>query len=220
MAIQMTTLAARAGEAALIEERMRFSRDVHDTLAQGFTGILMQLGAASQVKAETISAIEPQLKIIGALARSSLAEARRAVRSLRLPPSGEEALERNIEQIVNRARTQSDAEIRLEISGRPLSLGSRVNSEMTLLAQEATHNAIKHAAAKQIVVSLELQGENAFRLSVRDDGAGFDTSAVGVDRFGLIGMHERADAIGASLTIVSEKARGTKIVVQYGRTGN
>jgi signal transduction histidine kinase len=220
LAMQLTSLAARAGEAALIEERMRFARDVHDTLAQGFTGILMQLGAASQVKEESITAIEPQLEAIEALARSSLAEARRAVRSLRFLPSEEEMLERAVEQIINRARTQTNAEIGLEITGCPHSPGSRVNSELTLIIQESIHNAIKHAAAKRIIVSLEFQRENALRVSVKDDGIGFDTSSVPVDRFGLMGMHERAESIGASLTIVSEKSRGARIVVQYGRTGN
>jgi signal transduction histidine kinase len=217
MAIQLTTLAERAGEAALAEERIRLSREVHDTLAQGFTGILMQLGAASQVPDRDVSAIQPYLETIGTLARSSLAEARRSVRALRPLHSAQEPLSVVVERLIDRLRLQTEAEVSLRVEGSVHSMGPNAEAELARIVQEALHNVLKHACARHVSVALEFQGQDSLRISIKDDGHGFDpTRSPGSESFGLRGMHERAAGIGASLTVVSEKSRGTQIVVQYG----
>jgi signal transduction histidine kinase len=216
LAIQLTTLAARAGESALAEERVRFSRDIHDTLAQGFTGILMQLGAASQVKDDHIRSIETHLKAIEDLARSSLAEARRSVRALRpSAPTGDSLLP-NVDKIVATIRAQTDADLLYTVDGTPEMLGAEVESELGRIVQESLHNIVKHARATKISLSIEFQGRRSIRICVKDDGRGFDSSQKPAEgKFGLIGMQERAASIGASLTIISEKGRGTQIVLQH-----
>jgi len=216
LAIQLTKLAARAGESALIEERIRFSRDVHDTLAQGFTGILMQLGAASQVQGGDMRLIEPHLKAIGALARASLAEARRSVRALRPSPAVSDSLMQTVDYIVGTIRAQTEADLAYTVDGIPEALGTEVETELGRIVQESLHNVVKHAAATRISLSMEFQGGRSIRICVKDDGLGFDSSQKPVyGKFGLVGMQERAASIGASLTIISEKGRGTQIVLQH-----
>ena len=216
LAIQLTTLAVRAGESALIEERIRFSRDIHDTLAQGFTGILMQLGAASQVQSDNISSIEPHLQAIGALARSSLAEARRSVRALRPATATSDSLMQTVANIVATIRAQTDADLAYTVDGPPEALGTEVETELGRMVQESLHNVVKHASATKIWLLMEFQGRRSIRICVKDDGLGFDSSQKPVDgKFGLVGMQERAASIGASLTIISEKGRGTQIVLQH-----
>lgn len=218
MAIQLTLLAERAGNAARSEERERFAREIHDTLAQGFSGILMQLGAASQIPGDRRSDITTHLQTVASLARSSLAEARRSVRALRSVPDTECRLDITIEQFVERIRLQTSAEVSFRINGSRGILPPHVENELCRIAQEALNNAVKHAAAKKIAVSVEFQGATALRLAIKDDGIGFDPELrPEPGSFGLIGMQERATTIGASFTIISEKGRGAEVIVQYGK---
>ena len=215
LAIQLTRLAALAGETALAAERGRFAREIHDTLAQGFTGILMQLGAASLVPGDRRSDIAPHIHAITDLARFSLAEARRSVRALRPLAAPELRLEQVVEQLAARIRLQTNAEVVVRILGGGM-LAPHVETELCRILQEALNNVVKHASAKFISVHVEFQHPDSIRISIRDDGVGFDPAVrTHPDRFGIVGMQERAASIGASLTIISEVGRGTQIVVQY-----
>jgi signal transduction histidine kinase len=220
MAIQLTHLAKLAGEAAVNQERAKLARDVHDTLAQGFTGILLQLGAASQVPGNQRSEIESNLRAINDLARSSLADARRSVRTLRVKPETECRLDHSLQQFVRSARLQTGAEIALKVNGVRRNFEPHVENELCRVVQEALNNAVKHASASKVTLSVDFQNDGAVRLSVKDDGVGFDlTQPRASDSFGLIGMQERADLVGASLTLVSEPGRGAEIIVQFGQAG-
>ena len=220
LAIELTRMAGQAGDAALSEERARFAREIHDTLAQGFTGILMQMGAASQVAGTLRSEIAPQLEAVTSLARTSLAEARRSVRALRPLATNECQLDRTVEQSIESARLQTKAEVVFRMKGARGELSPHVEKELCRIVQESLNNAVKHSSAKRIAVSVEFQGAQAVRLSVKDDGVGFDPSLrPGVDSFGLIGMQERASSIGASLTVISEPDWGAEVIVQYGKGG-
>jgi signal transduction histidine kinase len=216
MAIQLTRLGEQASQAAVNEERARFARDVHDSLAQGFTGILMQLGAASQVSGADREQIAPHLAAIATLARSSLAEARRSVRELRRISVSEGRFEDRIGQLVDRMRLRTSAAIHLQIDGAASQIPVRAQTELLGIVQEAMVNAIQHSKCTMIQVSVECICPRVVRISIRDDGVGFDAQQpTRGDSFGILGMQERAEVIGGSLTIVSERNRGTEIVVQY-----
>jgi PAS domain S-box-containing protein len=211
--------ALQGSEASRAEERARFAREIHDTLAQGFTGILMQLGAASQVPGDSRRDISAQLGAIDSLARSSLAEARRSVAALRPVSATDYTLAENIEQLIHRVRIQTSADVSLSIDGEAMPLQTRIATELFRIAQEALNNALKHSGASRISVSVSFQYDNAIRISIKDDGSGFDTTAKPpADHFGLVGMQERASSIGASLTIVSESGSGTQVIAQYRKT--
>lgn len=214
VAIAIADFADKSQAAALSQERLRMAREIHDTLAQGFTGILMQLGAAGQIPGDRRQDIAPHLETIATLARSSLAEARRSVRTLRLPED-QSPLDQLISDLADFFRQQTTSEIEVSISGRAAAVPQLFVSELHRICREALQNAVKHAKAKTIQVTLDIEDEGAVRLSVRDDGSGFDNSLEAPPgHFGLIGMQERADAINASLTIISEKGFGTEVVVQ------
>lgn len=216
LSVQLTRLAARAGEAALSEERARFAREIHDTLAQGFAGILTQLGAATLVPGTDRSAIAPHLTAITELARSSLVEARRSVGALRPVASPPCQLDRTLPDFLEGARLRTSATLSFRVDGVRGHIEPYAETELCRIAQESVNNAVKHAAARNISIRVEFQDQNAVRLSVKDDGIGFDMTAdTSRDRFGLIGMQERAACIGASLTVISETARGTEVIVQY-----
>jgi PAS domain S-box-containing protein len=211
--------ALRRSEAARTEERARFAREIHDTLAQGFTGILMQIGAASQVPGDSRRDISAHLSAIDSLARSSLAEARRSVAALRPVNATDYTLAENIEQLIGRVRIQTSAEVSLSIDGEVMPLQTRVATELFRIAQEALNNVLMHSGASRISVSVSFQSDNAIRISIKDDGRGFDTAVKPpTDHFGLVGMQERASSVGASLTIVSELRTGTQVIVQYRKT--
>ena len=211
--------ALRRSEASRAEERARFAREIHDTLAQGCTGILMQLGAASQVPGDSRRDISAHLSAIDSLARSSLAEARRSVAALRPVNATDYTLAENIEQLIRRVRIQTSADVSLSIEGDAMPLQTRVATELFRIAQEALNNVLKHSGASRILVSVNFQSDNAIRISIKDDGRGFDTTAKPPsDHFGLVGMQERASSIGASLTIVSELGAGAQVIVQYRET--
>jgi signal transduction histidine kinase len=219
LVIQLTRLAKLAGDAALNEQRAKFARDLHDTLAQGFTGILAQLGAASQIPGNRRSDIEAHITAVTDLARSSLDDARRSVRSLRLKPEPIFHLESSLHDFVKTAQLQTSAAVVLKIKGQRGNLAPEVETELCRIVQESLNNAVKHSSARHIRVSVKFQESNAVRISIRDDGNGFDlTRPRTPDSFGLVGMQERADLIGASLTLVSEPGRGAEIIVQYGRS--
>jgi PAS domain S-box-containing protein len=211
--------ALRRSEASRAEERARFARELHDTLAQGFTGILMQLGAASQLPGDSRRDISAHLSAIDSLARSSLAEARKSVAALRPAGATDYTLAENIEQLIRRVRIQTSADVNFSIDGEAMPLQTRVAAELFRIAQEALNNVLKHSAASRISVSVSFQYDNAIRISIKDDGRGFDTTTKPpADHFGLIGMQERASSIGASLTVVSELGSGTQVIVQYRKT--
>jgi PAS domain S-box-containing protein len=211
--------ALRSSEASRAEERAQFAREIHDTLAQGFTGILMQLGAASQVPGDSRRDISAHLNAIEALARSSLAEARRSVAALRPVNATDYTLAENIEQLIRKVRIQTSAGVSLSIDGEAMPLQTRVATELFRIAQEALNNVLMHSGASRISVAVSFQYDSAIRISIKDDGRGFDTTAKPpADHFGLVGMQERASSIGASLTIVSELGTGTQVIVQYRKT--
>jgi signal transduction histidine kinase len=218
LAIQLTRLAEQVAEVAIGEERARFARDIHDTLAQGFTGILMQLGAASQIPGDQRSDIASHLQTIASLARANLAEARRSVLALRPLSNPECRLDSTLEHYIETIRLQTTADVSFQVKGTRGGIAPHVEKELCRIVQESLNNAVKHAAARKISVSVEFQEGDAARLSVKDDGVGFDPALrPASDRFGLVGMQERAASIGASLTVVSEQSRGAEIIVQYGK---
>jgi signal transduction histidine kinase len=211
--------ALRSSEASRAEERAQFAREIHDTLAQGFTGILMQLGAASQVPGDSRRDISAHLNAIESLARSSLAEARRSVAALRPVNATDYTLAENIEQLIRKVRIQTSAAVSLSIDGEAMPLQTRVATELFRIAQEALNNVLVHSRASRISIAVSFQYDSAIRISIKDDGRGFDTTAKPpADHFGLVGMQERASSIGASLTIVSELGTGTQVIVQYRKT--
>ncbi|HEU4324926.1 MAG TPA: sensor histidine kinase [Roseiflexaceae bacterium] len=207
VAAQTERLLDQEREAAMLEERTRLAREIHDTLAQGLTGIVVQLGAAQRALEAAPDQAGGHLELAQRMARESLAEARRSVWNLRSP-----ALERG--DLGDALRGLAARPLRPETAlvfeergaARPLSLA--VESALLRVAQEALVNVARHARATRATVLLEyLPG--AVRLTVSDNGVGFEQlpapPAPGPwGGFGLLGMRERISALGGRLDLLSD----------------
>ncbi|MBO3461436.1 AAA family ATPase [Aetokthonos hydrillicola Thurmond2011] len=207
----------RAQQASILEERNRMAREIHDTLAQSFTGILLQVGAATQVLAHDPEATQLHLEMIEELARAGLAGARRSVSALRPQLLEEGNLESALHRIVAQMRSKTDTALICEIQGTAYFLPTEVENNLLRIGQEALTNAIKYAYASEIRVELVYK-ETHCVLRVKDNGRGFGVGSTPLmGGFGLLGMSERAEHIGAQLTIQSQPGRGTEIIVTINR---
>jgi len=208
LAVQMARLGEQAREAAVLGERNRIARDIHDTLAQGFTGVVVNLEAAARsVRKDNIPVALEHIEHARDLARSCLDEARLSVRALRpesCPSSLAEALEAQVRRF-----DPSGVKAALEIDGEPAPLDRQAEAELVRIAQECVTNVLKHARAQRAHVRLVWSGQRA-TLEIADDGRGFDPAARH-DGFGLIGMHERARRIGATLHVEATPGCGTRV---------
>ncbi len=217
LALRLTQLAEEAKQAVLLEERNRMAREIHDTLAQSFTGILVQVSAATQVLTDDLEATQAHLDMIDELARTGLAEARRSVTALRpqLLESGD--LSSALHRLVTQMRSATDHVLAYEIQGTAYSLPAEVENNLLRIGQEALTNAVKYADAGEVRVELAYENAQCL-LRVKDNGRGFGVVSVPLSgRFGLLGMSERAERIGAQLVIQSQPGQGTEIVVIVNR---
>ncbi|MEW6497892.1 MAG: PAS domain S-box protein, partial [Cyanobacteriota bacterium] len=165
------TLQKQAEAASILEERNRMAREIHDTLAQAFTGILIQVDAATQVLTDDAEATQAHLDTIEELARTGLTEARRSVTALRPQLLEEGDLSSALERLVNQMRVATNTDLIYSIQGVAYSLPAEVENNLLRIGQEALTNAIKYANANEI--RIELVYDNAqCRLQVKDDGQG------------------------------------------------
>jgi ligand-binding sensor domain-containing protein/two-component sensor histidine kinase len=202
----------RSRFSAVLQERNRIAREIHDTLAHGFAGISMQLESVDETMATAPDLARVHLDNARRLARTSLAEARRSVMDLRSA-----ALESgNLGTALAQAAQQISTAVPIEVStsGRPVPLPLTMENSLLQIGREAMTNAIKHAGARRVRVELAFQPQHV-RLSVLDDGCGFDPLAArpAEPRFGLATMRERAAQMGADLRIQSIPGQGTDVII-------
>jgi signal transduction histidine kinase len=212
---QTSALLAKAQETATLEERTRLARDIHDTLAQGLTGVVVQLGAAQRGVEHIRQHIDPALAedlqtnmvLAQQMARESLAEARRSVWNLRAP-----LLERgDLGDALRTLATHSSRhglDVRFTQNGDPWALAPRVETALLRVSQESLANIAKHAEASQATITLAYE-EDAIRLTIADNGRGFPADVFTRPAnyggpfagFGLLGMRERLSALGGTLDL-------------------
>ena len=215
LAVERSRLEAASVRALAAEERNRLAREIHDTLAQGLAALTMQLEVADAVASpgaddRVSAAVQRALS----LARSTLEEARRSVLDLREAPLDGRTLREALETIASDARTASHSlEIDVYASDDAGDgLPPAIEGGVYRIAQQALANAIQHAGARHVVVRLTRMATE-LRLRVEDDGAGFDPAEVAADRFGLVGMRERARLLGGTVVVESAPDAGTAIEV-------
>lgn len=199
---------------AVLEERNRLARDIHDNLAQGFAAILMQLQGAKRESGGTLApAVRGSIETAIDLARSHLNEARRSVGALRPNVGQGEDIATALKRLADVNQRAAKTPIDLIVDELPR-LGDAVEREIIGIVQEALTNAVRHSRAKRITVRASTVQSVGLRLSIADDGGGIarDRSPSG---FGMISMQERADRIGASLTIVTAPRNGTEVVLAW-----
>ena len=212
LALQLNEFAEQGRRAAIFEERNRMARDIHDTLAQGFTGVIVQLEAAEDaISCGRQKEADKHLHRAAALARQSLKEARRSVHALR-----PDALERdNFWEVLKGTIKGTTAGTALhttcELRGKLPDLPPLWQKNLLHIGQEALTNTLKYAQAQNFRTRLSCNGRG-IRLELHDDGHGFDPKDRH-DGLGLTGMRERVQQMNGELQITSAPGEGTNVVV-------
>ena len=197
----------------VLEERNRLARDIHDNLAQGFAAILMQLQAAQREGICVLPTVASKVETAIDLARQHLTEARRSVGALRPNVGTDENVAIALKRLADLSQRTTDVPIDLIVDELPR-FGDGVEREILAIAQEALANAVRHSKARRITIKASTAHSVGLRLSVADDGRGI-TSERSAAGFGMTSMQERADRIGASLTIVTAPRNGTEVVLAW-----
>jgi signal transduction histidine kinase len=207
-------LLTRAREAGMLGERQRLAREMHDTVAQGLTGILTQLEAADAELGDAPD-VRSRLDTVRALARESLTEARRSVQALRPAPLEEAELGSALHDIAATWTRATGVPATVSITGDPRPLHTEVENTLLRVAQEALANTGRHASATRVGLTLSYM-EDVVALDIRDDGRGFTPRAAGTETpdstgFGLIAMRQRVTRLAGDFELETAPGRGTGV---------
>ncbi|HET9432664.1 MAG TPA: sensor histidine kinase, partial [Chitinophagaceae bacterium] len=195
-------------EAGRLNERQRLARDIHDTLAQHFTSIIMHLAAAKHSNFETV---QTQVQQAEGAAREGLDEIRRIVWDMRPEQIEKASLIEAVEELAARWSAENSVQVKMKVTGTPRSLTSSAETALLRISQEAMHNINKHAQAKKVNITFSYM-EDLFVMDIADDGLGFEPSKI-KNGFGMKTMRDRAEELSGILTIESEQGIGTAIAV-------
>jgi PAS domain S-box-containing protein len=211
-AIQLNQFAEQSQQAAVLQERNRMARDIHDTLAQGLTGVIVQLQAAEDAtsrgyKEETRN----HLQNAQALARHGLNEARRSVRALRPQALEESTFWEALKGLIKSATAGTSLQTEFQVRGEMRELPPMAQENLLHIGQEALTNTLKYAHATRFETRLNFKAKEV-RLELHDNGNGFKANERH-DGFGLTGMRERAEQMNGILKVAAARGKGTKIVV-------
>lgn len=206
-------LEQQARLSTILEERSRMARDVHDTMAQGFTGIVLNLEAAEEASAGLPEEVRNRITSARDVARLNLEEVRRSVLMLSASPGVKGDLARAIRKSVDSVRSNSRVRVGFSVRGKPRDLDARFEENLLRIAQQAMDNALQHAQARGIRIELVF-GEKEVRLHIGDDGQGFVISKPPRCGMGVNGMRERAEEIGGKCELESQPGKGTRVTVK------
>jgi signal transduction histidine kinase len=207
-------LAAAERRAGILAERQRLARDIHDTLAQGFTSIVMHLEAADQALPDDLDTLQKHLDRARGTARTSLEQARRVVHALRPHSLEQRSLPDAIERTAVRWQEETGIPLTTTTTGDPIPLHPDIEVTLLRAAQEALANIRKHAQATAVQLTLSYI-DDVVVLDVQDNGVSFAGAAASPlsGGYGLQAMRERAEQCGGSVTLESEPGEGTTVVV-------
>jgi signal transduction histidine kinase/FixJ family two-component response regulator len=212
LATHVAELAEQRRHAVVFQERTRMARDIHDTLAQGFTGVIIQLDTSVEaLRDEEPEDAAKHIRRARELARESLIEARHSVHALRPQALEKATFADALRAIITNTTAGTSLHSDFQLKGEPHELQPAVEENLLHIGQEALSNALKHANATRFQARLSFDSD-AVRLELRDNGKGFVVDRANGGGIGLIGMRERAEQIGATLGVTSKPGRGTKII--------
>jgi signal transduction histidine kinase len=202
-------LLAQAREAGVLDERRRMAREIHDTLAQGLTGIIAQLQAAEQMH-EVPAPWHRPFDAVKNLARESLTEARRSVDALRPEPLRTARLSDALADVAGRWSKLHGVPVQVTTTGTARPMPPEAEFALLRTAQEGLANVARHAGASRVGVTLSYL-EQDVALDVRDDGKGFDLASLEAGGLGLTIMRQRVEGLSGSLRVESEPGAGAGI---------
>jgi ligand-binding sensor domain-containing protein/signal transduction histidine kinase len=204
---------------AILDERFRIARELHDTLAQGLAGVAMQLNVATTKFHRAPAASLNHLQLARQMVQHSQEEIRHCIFDLRSSDLEDGNLVLNLLSLAERIKSTEQLNVNLEVLGTPYSLPKIVENNILRIAQEALINSKKHSKAIQVDVILTFHPRN-IELIIKDDGTGFNAQHVpdqAEGHFGIIGMRERAERIGGTIKIESRECSGTSVILSVER---
>ncbi len=201
---------------ATSRERVRLSRDLHDTLAHTLAGLVVQMNAIGTLLDKQPDAAKAELKKAQIAAKTGLEETRAAIGDLRANLVEDLGLSGALQRQADVLQQRTGAQVTFQLLGNEPQLNKDQAESLFRIAQEAFNNIERHADAKNVSITLSNDDVEfqSLSLTIRDDGVGFDVSALDSDRFGIRGMRERAEMIGAHLRIDSVPNRGTAVILK------
>jgi len=204
---------------AVLQERTRLAREMHDTLIQGCVGVSALLEASSSARGVSSGISDELLDRARSEVRATVDEARMAVWNLRQGSS--EGLAPALSQLTQRLSLETGIPITFESSGTPVDLGAENERSLLMIAREALQNALRHAAPKHVSVHLNFDAQ-ALQMEIEDDGCGFDAAIIHSSNgrhYGLIGMRERAEKLGGRLALTTSPGKGTHVCLNVPLAG-
>ena len=208
--------AAALEQLTISQERNRLARELHDTLAHALSGLAVQLDAISAIWTQMPPRARAMLDHSLSITRIGLDETRRALQALRATPLDDMGLALAIRDLAESAAARGALQLSLNLPSQVNDVSPEVEQCFYRVAQEALTNVVAHAAATHVTVSLR-QGNDQMVLLVSDDGQGFSPgSPTESGQFGITGMTERAELIGATLELDSKAGQGTTLCLRYG----
>jgi ligand-binding sensor domain-containing protein/two-component sensor histidine kinase len=200
---------------AVLAERNRIAREIHDTLAQGFVAVSVQLQIVRRMLSQSAEAAGQHLDQAEELVRAGLDDARRTIWELRSQNSENQDLASQLMQMSERVTASTEIKTHVEAHGAYHPLPARTEGELLRIAQEAVTNTVRHAQATHIDIQLHFSRRRV-KMIITDNGRGFstDTPSITDGHFGITGMKERAQQIGGSVTVTSKQAEGTEVQVE------
>jgi signal transduction histidine kinase len=218
LVLENIRLIEQAQQAGVSSERQRLARDIHDTLAQAFTSIVMKLEAAEAKMPSDLNAVQQYLDQARNIARESLTESRRYMWALRPADLEHSSLPEALRRLAERWSQESGAVASATVTGTPHTLTPEVKVALLRVAQEALTNCRKHARAHEVVMTLSYTN-NVVTLNVQDDGVGFEpahlrpySSEQNTSGFGLVGMRERVEQLRGTVMVESAPGEGCTLM--------
>jgi signal transduction histidine kinase len=200
---------------AVLKERNRLAREMHDTLIQGCVSVSALLEAHSSLGETEADARQNLLNIARGQIRSTVDEARQAVFDLRLAPEALTDVGPLLDSMTGRLSQEFGIPVECNVNGKPFYLEQSTVHELLMVTREAIHNALRHARPNRVQVGIDFN-ETSCTVTVQDDGAGFDpaiVSSLPTGHYGLIGMKERMDRVGGAMSVKSNSGRGTELTI-------
>jgi signal transduction histidine kinase len=211
---QMALFRQKLRSSAVLEERNRIARELHDTVEQELTGITMQLDLAVDCFQQAPTVAHQALETARNMSRHSMVEARRSVWDLRCHFLENGDLVSALKNVVTSLNLGDAVQVDVKVTGKPIRLPSLIEMNLLRIGQEAVGNAMRHGNARNIAIALVYDAQKV-KLSIEDDGRGFDTTqTASTGHFGLLDMRERARCLGCDLQVDSKSGRGTAIAVE------
>jgi signal transduction histidine kinase len=196
-----------------IHERMRIAAELHDNLLQGIISVKLIVNVAA-THVPTDSPAIPLLARVAELTEQAIYEGRNTIQGFRLNSGYDQDLERAFSRVQQQLRLEKQVDCRIQVKGHPKALRSLIHNEVYSIGREALVNSFRHSGATRIEVDLEYAAQ--LRVLVRDNGCGIESRLLQIGReghFGMSGMRERAERIGANLNVRSQAGAGTEVEI-------